>query len=98
MQITATLLDGVTTNTNGPAIDSWQGGRYGVIDLSGTIDGATVTIYFDLGNGYNTNTSELSMTSLGVYGPIVIPVGAIIRATTTGVGGSTDLDCLLVNA
>jgi len=98
MKITATLLDSVTTNTNGPVIDSWQGGRYAYVDLSGTIDTATVTIYFDIGNGYNTNTSELAMTELGVYTLGPIPVGAKVRATVSSVGVSTDLSCLMVNA
>jgi len=97
MKISATLLDGVTSNSNGDPVD-WQGGRYGVLDLSGTIDTATVTIYFDIGNGYNTNTSELAMTTLGIYSLGPIPVGTTIRATVSSVGAGTDLDCLLVNA
>ena len=98
MKYKARLLDGVTTDVSGDTIDSWQGGRVAVIHLTGTIDGATATIYIDVGLGFGTNATELAMTELGIYSLPYVPNDAIIKCTVSGAGAGTDLDCLMVDA
>lgn len=96
MKYKAHLLVNKTGDTAGD-ITTWHGGGKSLVDLSGTIDGATATIYLDVANGYNTNIVELAMTELGVYELNGIPNDASIKCVVSGSGASTDLTCVMVD-
>ena len=99
MKYKARLLVNKTDDTAGEEI-IWRGSPDVAIHLSGVIDGATATLYLDFGDGFGTNTSELAMTSLGIYnlGNGKIPEGTNTKTIVSGAGPATDLSCVMVDA
>lgn len=83
------LLTNETTNTSGSASELFGGG-YKIIRFRGTFDGATVTIDCDFGDGNWVAADDTGRTTTGVLYLSLAP-GMRIRATTSGVGASTDL-------
>ena len=83
------LVDG-----DGTAI-TWSGGGAD-FTLTGTLGGATASVSIDIGGGYATNT-ELTMSALGVYGPLFLPTGALVKATVASATGTTDLTLIIIS-
>lgn len=85
------LLDNKTTNGDGITID-WNGnGVPGTLQISGTFDGAKVTILGSIDNGVTFITPANGVFGLEIITDFEMAVGKI-KATISNAGPSTNLN------
>lgn len=84
------LLDGATVDGNGAAAD-WNGNKKGTLQIVGTWDGATVTIYGSIDKGVNYTAPSNSAYTEDVITSFDMGTGKV-RATVSSAGASTNLN------
>lgn len=83
------LLDSQTTDGDGTTID-WTGNHEGTIQVSGTWDGATVTVYGSLDDGTTWASPTNGTFTADKIVEFQMGTGKV-KATITSAGASTDL-------
>ncbi len=84
------LLKNATADGNGAASD-WNGNQKGTLQIVGTWDGATVTIYGSLNDGEDYAAPSNSAYTADVITSFEMGPGKV-RATVSNAGSSTDLN------
>ena len=84
------LLTNATTNTSGTPV-TIEGGGYKIVRFYGTFDTATCTVEIDFGDGNWVPAQDTGKRAEGVIYLQCTQGGMRVRATTTSVGGSTDI-------
>lgn len=91
-----TLLTNQTTDGNGSAI-TWPGGR-GTLIITGTFDGATLSIQARAQDGSDSDFATIKDGSFTAAEPVNVDLGegTKIRANVSSAGGSTNLTAYLM--
>lgn len=84
------LLNSAKTDGSGTAID-WNGNKKGTLQIAGTWDGATVTIYGSIDSGATYTAPNNSSYTEDVITSFEMGPGKV-KATVSSAGASTDLN------